>query len=235
MKEFLKRYKKLITILSLIVFIGVPMIIQFIIENNVKSKGDDSWLSFFGSYFGGIIGGIISGCITLYVLWNTLNENRKEKVRNEKQQLCHEVVKLISETLAEYGGGFRISKKTTERKKDINRIYDESVKEYRGLGLEMPYELRASYRDGMRAEERKREEINLTILNNNYFALDIMLENIAEANKLMEVLKDLICEDVFINNEDSEDDILQKQEKYNRHMEALKYETSIFIKQYLSE
>lgn len=70
MKEFFKKYIGLF-----IVTILLPLILDWLIIGNhfPSNLSNNEWVTFLGSYCGGVIG----GCITLFVLYKTLEDNKK--------------------------------------------------------------------------------------------------------------------------------------------------------------
>ncbi len=70
MKEFFKKYIGLF-----IVIILLPLILDWLIIGNhfPSNLSNNEWVTFLGSYCGGVIG----GCITLFVLYKTLEDNKK--------------------------------------------------------------------------------------------------------------------------------------------------------------
>lgn len=96
MKKYIKYF--------LLIIVVVPFLI--LILQNMNILLNDQWIGFLGSYLGAIIGGVISGSITLFVMKETISENKKElentftenkkqeEIRNNKEY-CFKLIKEI--------------------------------------------------------------------------------------------------------------------------------------------
>ena len=96
---------------SLIIFIIVPLIVAIVTTAHVIDVNTESqWIGFCGNYLGALIGGAISGSITLYVLFRTLEDNKKTlettlqngrniQEHNEKLKFCNMLTEKNSKVM----------------------------------------------------------------------------------------------------------------------------------------
>lgn len=100
-----KLKKENIVLLVIAVMGIIPFILGCAISSPVFKNfvGGDSWIGFWGSY----LGSIVSGMITLFVLFKTLESNKKDleqtfienkrmQQRQEKMDYCDKIIKLSS-------------------------------------------------------------------------------------------------------------------------------------------
>ena len=100
-----KLKKGSIVLLVIIVMGVIPFVLGCMISSPVFKNfvGGDSWIGFWGSY----LGSIVSGMITLFVLFKTLESNKKDleqtfienkriQQRQEKMDHCDKRIKLSS-------------------------------------------------------------------------------------------------------------------------------------------
>ncbi|WAJ24040.1 hypothetical protein [Lacrimispora xylanolytica] len=102
MKKWIKENKKGIIIFGISIIILFPIIIYFLSTLPIfPAGGNNDWAGFWGGYLGAIIGGII----TLYVLFVTLNDNKKIQLRNEKIEFLNNLVDMTAEYIC-FAGDF---------------------------------------------------------------------------------------------------------------------------------
>ena len=88
----MKKYWKHIVLISLIILVAVPLAVAFMVSARVLvTDTSNEWIGFWGGYLGSIIGGLI----TLYVLFRTLKDNKKNQIRQEKIDFCNYVSEAI--------------------------------------------------------------------------------------------------------------------------------------------
>lgn len=84
----MKKYWKEIVILALVSVVIIPLIIAFLLSFQlICTDTSNEWIGFWGGYLGAILGGLI----TLYVLFQTLQENQKAQKRDERINFCNYV------------------------------------------------------------------------------------------------------------------------------------------------
>ena len=102
MKKWIKENKKGIVISGISIMILFPLMIYFLSSLPIfPVGGNNDWAGFWGGYLGAIIGGII----TLYVLFATLNDNKKIQLRNEKIDFFNNLVDMTAEYIC-FAGDF---------------------------------------------------------------------------------------------------------------------------------
>lgn len=94
----MKKRIKVFSVIAIIIMIGSPYIIFFVVKSDPQSIG------FFASYLGGIFGGIVSGGLTLGGVYLTirhqkelLKQDRAEKIRYVYRKLNAQFRKLNAE------------------------------------------------------------------------------------------------------------------------------------------
>lgn len=102
-EEHMKTIKKVLSIcgkvlllllLFGIILIVIPQCVAMMTGTNLLEKSTGSqWIDFWGGYLGAIIG----GAITLYVLWKTLNVEKRTREREEKIIYFNDMIKLFAE------------------------------------------------------------------------------------------------------------------------------------------
>lgn len=100
--------KYLIGTLMLLIIIGTPILVNYIVTTSTSSTGyfypngiaeSNDWLGFFANYAGGIVGGIVGGMLTLGGVYLTIREQRIEKQIDEypkKKMACKNLEKALS-------------------------------------------------------------------------------------------------------------------------------------------
>lgn len=114
----------------LIVPVLVGGLVSFSLSPNLETNND--WIGFWGGYSGSLIGGFI----TLVVMKKTLDSNRLLQERNERQQLCNHVAKLVSDFCIEIMA-YRSKWKTLYRQANGGAIDSEKAIEM-GATTEKP-------------------------------------------------------------------------------------------------
>lgn len=102
----MKKYWKEIVITIIVAIIIVPLIIAFLLSFRlICTDTTNEWIGFWGGY----LGAIISGLITLYALYKTFEDNKKNLQETfehdrlvRKIEECREFCKYITENTAEY-------------------------------------------------------------------------------------------------------------------------------------
>lgn len=62
----------------IVIFIIIPLIVALVTTAHIIDVDTESqWIGFCGNYLGALIGGAISGGVTVYVLFRTLEDNKK--------------------------------------------------------------------------------------------------------------------------------------------------------------
>lgn len=154
-----KLKKENIVLLVIAVMGIIPFILGCAISSPVFKNfvGGDSWIGFWGSY----LGSIVSGMITLFVLFKTLESNKKDleqtfienkriQQRQEKMDYCDKIIKLSSSysndvideltRAAEY-----IEQRTEECYKEYNSARGKTVRTNNELMLTMSVKEEDSY------------------------------------------------------------------------------------------
>ena len=96
----MKSISKQTAILGVIV-IALPIVLNFIIgfhtpyDLNVVGHGEN-WLGFYGSY----IGGVITAGAAFVILWRTIEDNKKNSLRNLKKEDLYNQRKMMAEHIS---------------------------------------------------------------------------------------------------------------------------------------
>lgn len=86
-----KRWTELF-LMGIFIFIIIPLFIAFILSFRfICTDTSNEWIGFWGSYLGSVLGGLI----TLFVLYQTLKENRLSQLRREKIDFCNYISELV--------------------------------------------------------------------------------------------------------------------------------------------
>lgn len=123
MKNLKGKWRYLILIIGIIIL--VPILIDYLIlGNQIQSNATNGeWIGFFGSYLGSVIGGMI----TLFVMFKTLDENRKTERRKEKINYLNSIIDLCLEYIRSVEDELNI---IALMKQAISHKNDEKIKEY---------------------------------------------------------------------------------------------------------
>lgn len=94
MAEWAKENKMSLTVVGIVIFIIVPLILYLLsIVPLLPSGANNDWAGFWGGYMGAIIGGLI----TLFVLFKTLDDNKKLQQRDEKINFLSTLGDLVAD------------------------------------------------------------------------------------------------------------------------------------------
>lgn len=93
MKKWLIENRKIIFIGSLSILVVVPFMIYLLSAIPIFPSGGNDWAGFWGGYAGAIIGGII----TLFVLFKTLDDNKKLQERDERIYFLDNLGDLVAD------------------------------------------------------------------------------------------------------------------------------------------
>lgn len=93
-RHLVKKRRRGIFVLIIVVIILSPILVGLIVSADILNNwtNNNDWIGFWGGYLGAIIGGII----TLIVMCCTLQENKKEKEREEKLRLFDNLIEEAS-------------------------------------------------------------------------------------------------------------------------------------------
>ena len=95
-----KTWRRFIFIIA-IVSIAAPIIIGWGVSQDILNNwtNDNDWIGFWGSYIGTMIGSFV----TLFVLWSTLEDNRRSREREEKVNYYNNLIEVISALFVDIG------------------------------------------------------------------------------------------------------------------------------------
>lgn len=101
-KRYIEQYKKELTagvVIGVVLLVGVPLVLDWLFSLfEIDSPND--WIGFWGGYLGSIFG----GCITLFVLFYTVDDNRKNLKKTmdfEKEKILLERKTMFNDELLE--------------------------------------------------------------------------------------------------------------------------------------
>ncbi len=168
-----KLKKENIVLLAIAVMGIIPFILGCAISSSVFKNfvGGDSWIGFWGSY----LGSIVSGMITLFVLFKTLESNKKDleqtfienkkiQQRQEKMDYCDKIIKLSSSYAND------VIDEVIRAKEYLEQQTEECYKEYnlaRGKAVRINNELMLTMRvkeDSRYCRNSKYENLCLEII-----------------------------------------------------------------------
>lgn len=168
-----KLKKENIVLLAIAVMGIIPFILGCAISSPVFKNfvGGDSWIGFWGSY----LGSIVSGMITLFVLFKTLESNKKDleqtfienkkiQQRQEKMDYCDKIIKLSSSYAND------VIDELIRAKEYLEQQTEECYKEYnlaRGKAVRINNELMLTMRvkeDSRYCRNNKYENLCLEII-----------------------------------------------------------------------
>lgn len=94
MKKIWRRFIVIIAIIS----IAIPIIIGWGVSQDILNNwtNDNDWIGFWGSYIGTMIGSFV----TLFVLWSTLEDNRRAREKEEKINYYNNLIDSTADFLA---------------------------------------------------------------------------------------------------------------------------------------
>lgn len=98
MRKFFKENKVKALLLIVIIFIIVPLGVNYLISRPAFSNINNDWLGFWGSYIGSVMGAFVA----MYVLVRTLNDNKKSQIRKEIVEFCNLITEKSSKFAQKY-------------------------------------------------------------------------------------------------------------------------------------
>lgn len=86
-------YRKWVPLIIAALVVAPVVVIFMTSVDLIPVNTSNDWIGFWGSYLGAILG----GTITLCVLYITIEQNRKDSTKNEKNNYCMQLIDLVSE------------------------------------------------------------------------------------------------------------------------------------------
>lgn len=131
MKKIIKFCNNHPLLTSLFLFIIVPIMVYILSAIPCfPVGGNNDWAGFWGGYLGALLGGIITLCVMI----TTLEENRKEKIRDEKLGFYEKLLDMITH-IDSYQKKILIVSKSSNG--DGKEVYENAVIEYNCLLLQI--------------------------------------------------------------------------------------------------
>ena len=123
MKNLKGKWRYLVLIIGTIILVPILMD-SLILGNQIQSNATNGeWIGFFGSYLGAVVGGMI----TLFVMFKTLDENKKTERRKEKINYLSSIIDLFLEYIRSIEDELNM---IALMKQAISSKNDKEIKEY---------------------------------------------------------------------------------------------------------
>ena len=131
MRKLIKFCNKHPLLIALFLFIIVPITVYILsVTPCFPVGGNNDWAGFWGGYLGALLGGVITLCVMI----TTIEENKKEKIRDEKLSFYDKLLDKIT-CIDSYQKKVIVASKYSNGSE--KEIYENAVIEYNCLLLQI--------------------------------------------------------------------------------------------------